>query len=128
MSFPESAVPASRSLTRAFSKRVTPINFLSCLLSDELTRRGDRLLKRRAKQAEFRDPQTTFDNFDFNSTRTMNRSLVFYLATGAFIAKHASCVCDKSSRLPVTGVGFRVGWIVDSLTDRQFEELAVLVV
>jgi ABC-type uncharacterized transport system ATPase subunit len=32
-----------------------PIDFLSCLVSDELTRRGERLLERRKKQAEFRD-------------------------------------------------------------------------
>jgi len=32
----------------------------------KLTRRGDRLLERRTKQAEFRDPQRTLDNFDFN--------------------------------------------------------------
>jgi IstB-like ATP binding protein len=38
---------------------------LSCLVSDELRRRGDRLLERRRKQAGFRDPQRTLDNFDF---------------------------------------------------------------
>jgi DNA replication protein DnaC len=65
-----------------------PLDFLSCLVSDELTRRGDRLLERRTKQAEFRDPQRTLDNFDFNFNKKMNRSLVFDLATGAFIARH----------------------------------------
>jgi len=34
-----------------------PIDFLSRLVADELTRRGDRRLERRTKQAEFRDPQ-----------------------------------------------------------------------
>jgi len=67
---------------------MTPIDFLSCLVSDELTRRGERLLERRKKQAEFRDPQKTLDNFDFNFNKKMNRSLVFDLATGAFIARH----------------------------------------
>ncbi|HEX8810532.1 MAG TPA: IS21-like element helper ATPase IstB [Terracidiphilus sp.] len=59
-----------------------------CLVSDELTRRADRLLERRRKQAEFRDPQKTLDNFDFDFNKKMNRSLVFDLATGNFIAKH----------------------------------------
>jgi DNA replication protein DnaC len=64
------------------------IDFLSRLVSDELSRRGERLLERRKKQAEFRDAQKTLDNFDFNFKRKMNRSLVFDLATGAFIARH----------------------------------------
>ena len=52
-------------------------------MSDELTRRGDRLLEWRRKQAQFRDPQVSFDNFDFDFdfNKKMNRSLVFDLAT-----------------------------------------------
>jgi DNA replication protein DnaC len=63
------------------------IDLISCLVSDELARRGKRLLERRRKQAEFRDPQKTLDNFDFNFNKKMNRSLVFDLATGAFIGR-----------------------------------------
>jgi DNA replication protein DnaC len=73
---------------QAHPEAMPPIDFLSCLVSDELTRRGDRLLEHRTKQAEFRDPQRTLDNFDFNFNKKMNRSLVFDLATGAFIARH----------------------------------------
>src|SRR3984893_4112339 len=51
---------------QAQAEAMPPIDFLSCLVSDELTRRGDRLLERRTKQAEFRDPQRSLDNFDFN--------------------------------------------------------------
>src|SRR6266705_3069718 len=75
-------------LHQAQAQAMHPIDFLSCLVSDELTRRGDRLLERRTKQAEFRDPHRSLDNFDFNFNKKMNRSLVFDLATGAFIAKH----------------------------------------
>jgi len=75
-------------LHQAQAEAMPPIDFLSCLVSDELTRRGDRLLERRTKQAEFRDPQRTLDNFDFNFNKKMNRSLAFDLATGAFIARH----------------------------------------
>jgi DNA replication protein DnaC len=67
---------------------MAPIDLISCLVSDELTRRGDRLLERRRKQAQFRDPQKTLDNFDFTFNPKMNRSLVFDLATAAFIARH----------------------------------------
>src|SRR6516164_3907639 len=66
---------------------MAPIDFLSCLVSDELRRRGDRLLERRRKQAQFRDPQVTLDNFDFDFNKKMNRSLVFELATAAFIMR-----------------------------------------
>src|SRR5713226_10598479 len=75
-------------LRQAQAEAMPPIDFLSCLVSDELTRRGERLLERRKKQAEFRDPQKSLDNFDFNFNKKMNRSLVFDLATGAFIARH----------------------------------------
>ena len=67
---------------------MAPIDLISCLVSDELSRRSDRLLERRKKEAEFRDPQVTLDNFDFNFNKKMNRSLVFDLATANFIAKH----------------------------------------
>ena len=35
---------------QAQAERMPPIDFLSCLVSDELHRRGDRLLERRTKQ------------------------------------------------------------------------------
>jgi len=75
-------------LHQAQAEPMAPIDLLSCLVSDELTRRSDRLLERRKKEAEFRDPQVSIDNFDFNFNKKMNRSLVFDLATAHFIARH----------------------------------------
>src|SRR5881392_647497 len=75
-------------LHQAQAEPMVPIDLISCLVSDELTRRSDRLLDRRRKEAKFRDPQTTLDNFDFTFNKKMNRSLVFDLATTTFIAKH----------------------------------------
>src|SRR5215831_8833242 len=75
-------------LHQAQTERMAPIDLISCLVFDELNRRSDRLLDRRRKAAEFRDPQKTLDNFDFNFNKKMNRSLVFDLATANFIAKH----------------------------------------
>ena len=75
-------------LQQAQAEPMAPIDFLSCLVGDELTRRGDRLLEWRRKQAQFRDPQVTFDNFDFDFNKKMNRSLVFDLATTTFVARH----------------------------------------
>ena len=74
-------------LHQAQVEAMAPIDLISCLVTDELTRRGDRLLERRRKQAGFRDPQKTLDNFDFNFNKKMNRSLIFELATAHFIAR-----------------------------------------
>jgi len=73
-------------LRQAQSENMAPIDLMSCLISDELNRRSERLLERRRKQAEFRDHKT-LDQFDFNFNPKMNRSLIFDLATGAFIGK-----------------------------------------
>ena len=75
-------------LHQAQAEPMAPIDFLSCLVSDELTRRSERLLERRRKQAQFRDSQKALDNFDFQFNPKMNRSLVFDLATAAFITRH----------------------------------------
>ena len=75
-------------LHQAQTESMAPIDLVSCLVSDELDRRSVRLLERRRKQARFRDPQTTLDNFDFTFNKKMNRSLVFDLATAAFISRH----------------------------------------
>src|ERR1700757_4671318 len=74
-------------LHQAQVESMAPIDLISGLVADELTRRGDRLLERRRKQAQFRDPQKTLDNFDFTFNPKMNRSLIFDLATAAFINK-----------------------------------------
>src|SRR4249919_1569752 len=72
-------------LRQAQAETMPPIDLLSCLVHDELTRRSDRLLDRRRKLAAFRDPNRTLDNFDFTFNPKMNRSMVFDLATGSFI-------------------------------------------
>jgi DNA replication protein DnaC len=75
-------------LLQAQAQSMAPIDLISCLISDELSRRTNRLLDRRQKQAQFRDPQKTLQNFDFSFNKKLNRSLVFDLATAGFIAKH----------------------------------------
>ena len=72
-------------LHQAQVEPMAPIDLLATLVNDELTRRSDRLLERRRKQASFRDPDKTLDNFDFQFNPKLNRSLVFDLATGRFI-------------------------------------------
>jgi DNA replication protein DnaC len=74
-------------LRQAQAEAMAPIDLIAGLVSDELTLRTDRLLQRRRKQAAFRDADRTLDNFDFTFNPKMNRSLVFDLATAAFINK-----------------------------------------
>jgi DNA replication protein DnaC len=74
-------------LRQAQAEAMAPIDLISCLVSDELTRRSDRLLERRQKQAGFRDANKTLDNFDFTFNPKMNRSLVFDLASSLFIQR-----------------------------------------
>jgi DNA replication protein DnaC len=58
----------------------------NCLVSDELTRRSEQLLERRRKQAQFRDPQKTLDNFNFNKKMNRSWSSIWPLLT--FVARH----------------------------------------
>jgi hypothetical protein len=84
-------------LRQAQSEPLAPIDLISCLVSDELARRGERLLERR-KASQFRDAQKTLDNFDFNFNRKMNGSLVFDLAPGTFIGRHEDTLVFRRAR------------------------------
>ncbi len=75
-------------LVQAQAEKLAHIDFLSVLVGDELTRRQDRLLARRLKDAAFRDLGRTLDGFDFDFNKKMNRKLVFELATARFVGQH----------------------------------------
>jgi DNA replication protein DnaC len=75
-------------LLQAQTERMAPIDLISTLVADELARRGDRLLARRIKTAQFRDPDRTLDAFDWDFNKKMNRALIFELATGQFLHRH----------------------------------------
>ena len=74
-------------LRQAQTEKLTPIDLVSTLVSDELLRRQDRLLERRHTQARFRDPDRSLDSFDFDFNKKMNRALIHELATARFIAQ-----------------------------------------
>lgn len=63
-----------------------PIDFLGLLVHDEMERRRDRLIERRIKEADFRDPKT-LDTFNWTFNR-IDRSLIFELATSKFVERH----------------------------------------
>jgi hypothetical protein len=74
-------------LRQAQAEKMTPLDLVSALVTDELHRRQDRLLERRHKLARFRDPDRSLDNFDFDFNKKMNRALIYELATARFIAQ-----------------------------------------
>lgn len=79
-------------LVQAQADQLALADFLALLLHDELTRRADRLLARRLKEAQFRDADKTLDGFDFAFNKKMDRRLVFELATGRFLIPHEDAV------------------------------------
>src|SRR6266508_4567041 len=81
------AIVLETRLRQAQSEKMTPIDLISVLVSDELLRRQDRLLERRHKRARFRDPDRSLDTFDFDFNKKMNRALIHELATGRFVAQ-----------------------------------------
>jgi DNA replication protein DnaC len=87
-----------------------PIDLVSVLVSDELTRRGDRLLERRRKQAAFRDAQKTLDNFDFSFNPKMNRSLVFDLATASFVGRREDALFLGPGGSGKSHLAQAIGW------------------
>ena len=74
-------------LHQAQTEKTAPLDLVSTLVSDELSRRQDRLFGRRLKQAGFRDPDRSLDGFDFTFNKKMNRALVYELATARFVAQ-----------------------------------------
>ncbi len=74
-------------LLQAQTDAMTHIDLVSMLVSDELECRSKRLLERRHKQAQFRDPDKRLDNFDFQFNPKMNRNLIFDLATAGWIQR-----------------------------------------
>jgi DNA replication protein DnaC len=71
----------------AQSRELAPIDFISTLVADELQRRSDRLIERRTKLAQFRDPDKTIESFDLDFAKPLNRATVFELAAGHFISR-----------------------------------------
>jgi DNA replication protein DnaC len=79
-------------LVQAQAEQLALADALALLVQDELTRRADRLLARRLKEAQFRDRDKTLDGFDFAFNKKMDRRLVFELATGRFVTQREDAV------------------------------------
>ncbi len=73
-------------LQEAEANRLPYAQFLELLLQDEINVRHQRLINRRHKLAEFRELRS-LENFDFTFNPTINRALIYELATGQFVAQ-----------------------------------------
>ena len=71
----------------------------SLLIDQEWTRRQDSRLKRRLKQAHFRQG-ASIEDLDFTPERGLNRRLILQLATGEWIGQHLNVIVSGT-----TGVG-----------------------
>jgi DNA replication protein DnaC len=72
-------------LQQARGNNLDHSEFLELLLQDELNIRAQRLVARRTKAACFRETQT-IDSFDFSFNKSIDRKLIYELATGNFLA------------------------------------------
>jgi DNA replication protein DnaC len=71
---------------QAVTGRLSHQEFFELLVDDELTRRRDRLLERRLRQARFPE-RKRLEDFHFNFNRSINRQQIFDLATCRFIER-----------------------------------------
>ena len=74
-------------LHEAEANRLPYAEFLELLFQDEINIRHQRLLARRHKSADFREPRS-LDNFDFGFNPSINRSQIYELATSQFMRQH----------------------------------------
>jgi hypothetical protein len=91
---PRTALPRrddAQRLVQARADILRPIDFIALLVHDEMDRRRDRLIERRAKSASFRD-RKTLDTFDWKFNSAIDRALVYELATARFIERRQDCL------------------------------------
>jgi DNA replication protein DnaC len=74
-------------LQEAEANRLPYAQFLELLFQDEINIRHQRLLARRHKSADFREPRS-LENFDFGFNPTINRTQIYELATCQFVRQH----------------------------------------
>ncbi len=67
-------------LQQAIQGRLSHQEFFELLIDDELTRRRDRLLERRLRQAQFPE-RKLLEDFRFSFNTSINRQQIFDLAT-----------------------------------------------
>lgn len=83
---------------------------LGLLVDRELTRRDQRRLSNRLRQARLRQP-ATLEDIDYTTPRGLDKALMARLSTGHWIAEHLNCLITGP-----TGIG--KSWLACALTRR----------
>jgi DNA replication protein DnaC len=83
---------------QARADHLGPIDFIGLLVHDEMNRRRDRLIERRAKSASFWD-RKTLDTVDWKFNSSIDRALVYELDTARFIEQRQGLPHFRKSRL-----------------------------
>lgn len=71
---------------QAIEKKMTYMDFLATIITDEIARRNQKKLATALRRANFRN-QKTLEEFDFSFNPNINRSLIMDLASCRFIAE-----------------------------------------
>src|SRR6202007_3252943 len=98
-------------LQEAEANRLPYAQFLELLFQDEINVRHQRLISRRHKLADFREVRS-LDNFDFSFNPNTNRTQIYELATGHFVAQRRDVLLvgpPGVGTMPGTGL-CRVMW------------------
>ena len=98
-------------LQEAEANRLPYAQFLELLFQDEINVRHQRLISRRHKLADFREVRS-LDNFDFSFNPNTNRTQIYELATGHFVAQRRDVLLvgpPGVGTMPGTGL-CRVTW------------------
>jgi DNA replication protein DnaC len=74
-------------LQEAEANRLPYAQFLELIFQDEINVRHQRLLARRHKSADFREPRS-LEHFDFSFNPTINRAQIYELAACQFVRQH----------------------------------------
>lgn len=109
----------------AIDRKLAYTDFLSLLIHDEVARRDQKKLGMRLRRANFRN-QKTLEGFDFDRLPTLNRSMVYDLATCRFIEEKVAvliagpCGTGKSHLAQALGhAAIRLGYDVLFSTQTQ---------
>jgi DNA replication protein DnaC len=91
-------------LQEAEANRLPYAEFLELLFQDEINVRHQRLLARRHKSADFREPRS-LENFDFNFNPTINRTQIYELAAAGAILDR---LLHHAELIAITGRSYRL--------------------
>ncbi len=78
-------------LQEAEANRLPYAEFLELVFQDEMNVRNQRMIARRNKSADFREPRS-LDNFDFSFNTGIKRAQIYELATCRFVRERRDCI------------------------------------